>query len=308
MDAPPSVLDRSVRLRELKVCRVRPKSDMDLEDLITELTSPDCAIETLDVVVTAYFYVYDGLRERFATAIGGSKSLKSVEITAPRPTLDAVKLCELLKSNEVLESFKFASPQRDHLQRLDSECWFDMLRENTKLRCLKLPSFYWEPNKLNKLLAVFSPDEASGHQDNKTLTTLEFCLVWPEQANDVANMLLTNRTIQQLSLKAIDIPADIIHVLQAFEGNNILQMLDLSRCLGVQEEQKLFDAILNCLQTNPWLHLNLEHTPLSKSGRRFSIIQQKLDQNMLFWRSWNQELVQSNGMRLFLCGSPRAGK
>jgi hypothetical protein len=158
------------------------------------------------------------------------------------------------------------------------------------------------------LLAVFSPDAATGHQDNKTLTTLEFCLVWSEQANDVANMLLTNRTIQQLSLKGIHVPAHIIHVLQALEGNNILRMLDLSRCLGVKEEQKLFDVILNCLQTNPWLHLNLEDTPLSKSGRRFSIIQQKLDQNTLFLRSWNQELVQSNGMRLFLCGSPRAGK
>jgi hypothetical protein len=306
MDVPPLVQDRSVRLRELKVCRVRPKSDTDLEDLITELTSPDCAIETLDVVLTDYSY--DGLEEQFATAIGGSNSLKSVEITSPRRLLYAVKLCELLKSNEVLESFKFAFLQRDHLLRVDSECWSDMLRENTKLRCLKLPSYYWQSNTLNKLLAVFSPDAATGHQDNKTLTTLEFCLVWSEQANDVANMLLTNRTIQQLSLKGIHVPAQIIHVLQALEGNNILRMLDLSRCLGVKEEQKLFDAILNCLQTNPWLHLNLEDTPLSKSGRRFSIIQQKLDQNTLFLRSWNQELVQSNGMRLFLCGSPRAGK
>jgi hypothetical protein len=76
----------------------------------------------------------------------------------------------------------------------------------------------------------------------------------------------------------------IIHVLEALEGNNILRMLDLSKCLGVKEEQKFFDTILNCLQTNPWLHLNLENTPLSKSGRKFSIIQQKLDQNTLFLR------------------------
>jgi hypothetical protein len=97
-------------------------------------------------------------------------------------------------------------------------------------------------------------------------------------------MILTNRTIQQqLSLKGIHVPTHIIHVLRALEGNNILPVLDLSRCLDVKEEQKLFDAILNCLQTNPWLHLNLEDTPLSKSGRKFSIIQQKLDQNTLFF-------------------------
>ncbi|KAH9542048.1 hypothetical protein CY35_14G094900 [Sphagnum magellanicum] len=112
-------------------------------------------------------------------------------------------------------------------------------------------------------------------------------------------MLLTNRTIQQQpSLKGIHVPTHIIHVLRALEVNNILRVLDLSRCLDVKEEQKLFDAILNCLKTNPRLHLNLEDTPLSKSGHRFSIIQQKLDQNTLFLRSWNQELVQSNGMRI----------
>jgi hypothetical protein len=54
MDARPLVQDRSVRLRELKICRVQPKSDRHLEDLITELTSPDCAIETPDVVAKAY--------------------------------------------------------------------------------------------------------------------------------------------------------------------------------------------------------------------------------------------------------------
>jgi hypothetical protein len=54
MDARPLVQDRSVRLRELKVCRVQPEIDRDLEDFIPKLTSPDCAIETPDEVVKAH--------------------------------------------------------------------------------------------------------------------------------------------------------------------------------------------------------------------------------------------------------------
>jgi hypothetical protein len=100
-------------------------------------------------------------------------------------------------------------------------------------------------------------------------------------------MLLTNRTIQQqqLSLKGIHVPTHIVHGLRALEGNNILRVLDLSRCLDVKEKQKLFDPIVELLANQSLAALKLGRYSLVK----FSIIQQKLDQNTLFLRSWNQE-------------------
>jgi hypothetical protein len=77
----------------------------------------------------------------------------------------------------------------------------------------------------------------------------------------------------------------------------------------VKEEQKLFDPILNCLQTNPWMHLNLEDIlPCQKVAADFLSFNKSWIKINCFLKSWNQDLVQSNGMRLFLCGSPRAGK
>jgi hypothetical protein len=111
--------------------------------------------------------------------------------------------------------------------------------------------------------------------------------------------------------RALFLPEDIIILLQALEKNNTLRLLDLSGCSAVQERQDLYDAILNCLETKPSLHLNLQDTPLSESESRFTTIQQKLQQNAKFreaFGNWNSQLVNSTGARVFLCGSPRAGK
>jgi hypothetical protein len=85
-------------------------------------------------------------------------------------------------------------------------------------------------------------------------------------------------------------------------------LLDLSGCSAVEGDQNVYDAILNCLNTRPWLHLNLQNTPLSRVDYRFSIIQLELDRNAEFVKNWNPSLVSSKGARVFLCGPPRAGK
>jgi hypothetical protein len=59
------------------------------------------------------------------------------------------------------------------------------------------------------------------------------------------------RNVDQSKLK------DIIHLLQAFGGNNVHQSFDLSNYIIILEEQEFFDTIFNYLQTNLWLHLNL---------------------------------------------------
>jgi hypothetical protein len=156
------------------------------------------------------------------------------------------------------------------------------------------------------LSGVLSRDAATGLQ--ATLKTLLLFVEGSEQAQVVANMLRTNRTIRELGISSFPLKSnDIIQILlEALEGNNVLRLLDLSRCY-VPEEQEVFATILNRLQNNPWLHLDLRGTLLSRS-LRFSIIQHKLDENALLFKSWNPSLVKSNGARLFLCGSPRAGK
>ncbi|CAK9276769.1 unnamed protein product [Sphagnum jensenii] len=166
------------------------------------------------------------------------------------------------------------------------------------------------------LSAIFSPNEASDNQANETLTLR---LVLPlHMVNSIATILRSNQTIRELVLLSshggppfVTSSEDIVILLKALEQNNTLRLLDLSGCSAVKERQDIYDAILNCLETKPWLHLNLQDTPLSKSESRFTTIQQKLQKNAEFqaaFGNWNSPLVNSTGARVFLCGSPRAGK
>jgi hypothetical protein len=167
----------------------------------------------------------------------------------------------------------------------------------------------------NDLSAAFFPNEASDNQANETLTLR---LVLPlHVVRSIATILPSNRTIRELVLRQQDrqrhvtFSKGIVILLQGLEKNNTLRLLDLSGCSAVQERQDLYDAILNCLETKPWLHLNLQNTPLSKWKSRFTTIQQKLQHNAKFreaFGNWNSRLVNSTGARVFLCGSPGAGK
>ncbi len=295
-DAPALAGDRTVRLLK----------GTDVEDLIAELRSPACALESL--VLEGYHKLTQGIKKRLTIAVGGSKSLKSFKCTRYASSMiDRDKLWEFLKSNEVLESLDIEGHNIFRIMST-SQSLCDMLRENTKLSSLRLPDARWKVSELKELSGVLSRDAATGLQANETLKTLVLFVEDSEQAEVVANMLRTNRTIRELAIRSFWLKSkDIVQILlEALEGNKVLRLLDLSGCY-VREEQEVFDTILNRLQNNPWLHLNLRGTLLSRS-LRFSIIQQKLDQNALLFKSWNPSFVKSNGARLFLCGSPRAGK
>jgi hypothetical protein len=258
---------------------------------------------------------------------------------------DLTELAGVLRSQSLLEQLSIEFHDGDRLLRL--ETIFRMLAVNKNLRCLELTCnhnmFFNEfTNKFavdNALSAVFSRNEGSDHRANETLTRLVLPL---DLITTIATILRSNQTIQELVLtekkprdeiviasrpaivprmlvrtKSIHIvgalspPECIVILLQTLEKNNTLKLLDLSGCSAVQERQDLYDAILNCLETKPWLHLNLQDTPLSKSESRFTTIQQKLQQNAKFreaFGNWNPQLVNSTGARVFLCGSPRAGK
>jgi hypothetical protein len=295
-DAPALARDRTVLLRK----------GTDVEDLIAELNSPACALEAL--VLEAHHELPQEVRELLTIAVGGSKSLKSFKCAGyTYSTMIDDKLWELLKSNEVLESLDM---EEGNIFRnwSTSKSLCDMLRENTKLSSLRLPYARWTVSELKELSGVLSRDAATGLQANETLKTLLLVVQDSEQTEVVANMLRTNRTIRELAIENFPLGTnDIVQILlEALEGNSVLRLLNLSGCY-VPEEQEVFDTILNRLQNNPWLHLDLRDTGLS-SSLRFSIIQQKLDENALLFKSWNPSLVKSNGARLFLCGSPGAGK
>jgi hypothetical protein len=358
----------------------------DLEKLIAELTSPYCTLEALKVEKgqsVKFSAIFKGgeIRERFASALGASKTLKSLDVAFCSDMLNVDDLCTLLESNKVLKSltvciqfagsFSVASPEDTSLSimlkrnstlkqlriaQFDNEYWhpiqlatvlsqslleqltiefydwewllyreriFEVLAENTNLRSLELIctkeifSTYDIPldEVENALSAVFSRNEASDHQANETLTRLALpmhCVI------PIAAILRSNRTIRELVLTKTYFrrdstvsPEDIVTLLEALQQNYTLRLLDLSGCSAVQERQDLSDAILNCLEAKSWLHLNLQDTPLSESDSRFPTIQQKLQQNEKFreaFGNWNPQLVNSTGARVFLCGSPRAGK
>jgi hypothetical protein len=380
----------------------------DLEELIAELTSPYCTLEALRVERKHFeaFVFVEGyqIRERFASALGASKTLKSLDVAFCSDMLKVDDLCTLLQSNEVLKSLRVCSrfaesrpvagrytslrvmlEQNSTLKRLgiahlDGEYWdltelagvlgsqslleqlsielhtsvgvlrlekiFEMLAVNTNLRCLELTCnrnrFFNELNFQavdNALSAVFTRIEGSHHQANKTLIRLVLPL---DLVTAIATILPANQTIRELVLTdkkprdeldtasrraivrhlflrtkstnavgSLYAPDCIVILIRALEENSTLRLLDLSGCSAVEERQYVYDAILNCLETKPWIHLNLQDTPLSKSRSRFTTIQQKLQQNAKFreaFGNWNPQFVNSTGARVFLCGSPRAGK
>jgi hypothetical protein len=235
---------------------------------------------------------------------------------------DLTELAGVLGSQSLLEQLTIESQGWDRLLHL--ETIIEMLAVNKNLRCLELKcNITWclneLPNKFavdNALSAVFSRNEGSDHKANETLTRLVLPLDLVATAT-IATILHSNQTIRELVLLSphggpiLTSPEDIVILLKAFEQNNTLRLLDLSGSSAVREQQDLYDAILNCLETKPWVHLNLQHTPLSESESRFTTIQQKLQQNAKFreaFGNWNTQLANSTGARVFLCGSPRAGK
>jgi hypothetical protein len=286
------------------------QDETDVEHLITELTSPRCALESLHVKGD-HERLTEVLTERLTNAVGRSKSLKSFKCSCHRSSMiDWDTLWELLKSNDVLESLDI-----EEVRMWSSEGLCDMLRENTKLRSLRLPDAWPSLSHLKELSGVLARDAATGLardaatglRANETLQTLALTVPHFEHAEFVANMLRTNRTIRQLAIRSHLFPSNhVVPLLEALEGNSVLLLLDLSRC-DVPKDEQVFDTILNLLQTKPWLHLNLRGTPLSSSPR-FSIIQEKLDQNELIFQHRRPNLVESKCVRLFLCGPPGAGK
>ncbi|CAM6079270.1 unnamed protein product [Sphagnum tenellum] len=291
MEAPALGRDRTVLLQD----------ETGVEHLITELTSPWCALESLHVEGT-HEQITEVLRERLTIAVGGSKSLKSFKCTFRKSSLiDWDRLWRLLKSNNVLEILDIEA-----VGVWSSENLCDMLRENTKLSSLRLPDAWWPINDLKGVSDVLSRD-ATGLQANQTLQKLALSIPHSEQAEVVTNMLRTNQTIRELAIRSNRLESyHVVPWLEAVEGNNVLLLLDLS-CCDVPDQEQVFDTILNLLQTKPWLHLNLRGTPLSSSPR-FSIIQEKLDQNELLFEHRDPNLVKSKCVRLFLCGPPGAGK
>jgi hypothetical protein len=327
----------------------------DLEELIAELTSPSCTLEALKVEkgegVEPLAFVEGGeIRERFASALGASKTLKSLDVAFCSDMLKVDDLCTLLQSNEVLKSLRVCSrfaesrsvaggytslrvmlEQNSTLKRLgiahlDRERWdltelagvvrsqslleqltidfhdgdgllhletiFEMLAVNKNLRCLEVtcnPDMFFSKSTNiipvdTALTAVFSRNEGSDHQANETLTRLVLPL---DLVTSIGTILPSNQTIRELVLtdkkprdklvttsrvaffsqtsghtlyaKTFYVsPEGIVILLRALEKNYTLRLLDLSGCSVVQEQQEVYDAILNCLKTKPWLHLNLQ--------------------------------------------------
>jgi hypothetical protein len=280
----------------------------DLEELIAELTSPSCTLEALkvekgeDVEPLAY-----EIRKRFASALGASKTLKSLDVAFCSDMLKVDDLCTLLQFNEVLKSLTICS-RFAHSRSVEGRYTSlrVMLEHNSTLERLVIAHLYgmlWDLTELAGGLGSIRELVLAESSPSTTATRTKF---WGISGIASGIFELSGSLDRWVNGSEC-----IVDLLQALEKNNTLRLLDLSGCSAVQERQDLYDAILNCLETKPWLYLNLQDTPLSKRKSRFTTIQQKLQQNATFWesfRNWNPQLVNSTGARVFLCGSPRAGK
>jgi hypothetical protein len=292
--------------------------------------------------LTVCTVIADRMSQVVGRMLEKNKTLKHLQIVNSLGNCwDLADLARVLQSHSTLEQLTVDSFFGE-LENIESI--FKMLEENTKMNRLDLrigvANRSWAPHAssmlqknctltaltllgapgtrlgrktLSHVLSPFCGDATTGKQANNTLTKLQLT-VYSEELQVLANMLCKNRTIRELLIHSVSKnyvqfgPEDIVYLLDALEGNNTLRLLDLSGCSAVEGDQNVYDAILNCLNTRPWLHLNLQNTPLSRVDYRFSIIQLELDRNAEFVKNWNPSLVSSKGARVFLCGPPRAGK
>jgi hypothetical protein len=244
--------------------------------------------------------------------------LKSLDVAFCSDMLKMDNLCTLLQSNEVLKSLTVCSRFAESPVGRGYTFLQVMLVHNSTLERLVIAHLYGLGSELTQL--------AGGLGSIRELVLAEISPSTPGEVRYLSGILHESPPARSSELHPSKLMVDwIVIFLQALKTNNTLRLLDLSGCSAVKEQQHVYDAILNCLETKPWLHLNLHDTPLSKSASRFPTIQQKLQQNATFreafgnWNpqlvnysygrgNWNPQLVNSTGARVFLCGSPRAGK
>jgi hypothetical protein len=332
-----NVLGKSKSLKALDISFC---SDFLMVDKLCKLLQCNEVLESLRVCTV----IADQMSQVAGRMLEKNKTLKHLQIVNSfRNCWDLADLPRLLQAHSTLEQLTVDS----FLGRLQNiESIFKMLEGNTKMNHLDLrirgghgswarhassmlqknctltaltvlgaPGTRFGTETLSHVLSPFCGDATTGKQANNTLTKLQLTVCDSEEVQVLANMLCTNRTIRELLIHSFSKnyvqlgPEDIVYLLsKALEGNNTLRLLDLSGCSAVKGDQNVYDAVLNCLNTRPWLHLNLQNTPLSRIDYRFSIIQQELDRNAGFFKSWNPSLVSSKGARVFLCGPPQAGK
>ncbi len=329
-----NVLGKSKSLKALDISFC---SDFLMVDKLCKLLQYNEVLESLRVCTVIADQVVGRMLEK-------NKTLKHLEIVNSAGNCwDLADLARLLQAHSTLEQLTVDSFWGG-LQNIESI--FKMLEGNTKMNRLDLriggghgswarhassmlqknctltaltvlaaPRTRFGRETLSHVLSPFCGDATTGKQANNTLTKLQLTVCDSEEVQVLANMLCTNWTIRELLIHSFSKnyvqlgPEDIVYLLsKALEGNNTLRLLDLSGCSAVKGDQNVYDAVLNCLNTRPWLHLNLQNTPLSRIDYRFSIIQQELDRNAGFFKSWNPSLVSSKGARVFLCGPPQAGK
>jgi len=132
----------------------------DLEELIAELTSPSCTLEALKVekgegVESSAFVEGGGIRERFASALGASKTLKSLDVAFCSDMLKVDDLCTLLLSNEVLKSLTVCSRFAESRPVAGGYTSLRvMLEQNSTLKRLGIAHLDWERWDLTELAAV----------------------------------------------------------------------------------------------------------------------------------------------------------
>jgi hypothetical protein len=331
-----NVLGKSKSLKALDISFC---SDFLMVDELCKRLQSNGVLESLTVCTV----IADQMSEVAGSMLEKNKTLKHLQIVNSNGNCwDLADFARVLQSHSRLEQLTVDS----FFGRLENiESIFKMLEENTKMNRLDLrigrAHGSWAPHAssmlqknctltaltllgapgtrlgretLSHVLSPFSGDATTGKQANNTLTKLQLTVCNSEELQVLANMLSKNRTIRELLIHSVSKnyvqfgPEDIVYLLDALEGNNTLRLLDLSGCSAVKGDRNVYDAILNCLNTRPWLHLNLQNTPLSRVDYRFSIIQLELNRNAEFVKNWNPSLVSSKGARVFLCGPPRAGK
>jgi len=227
-------------------------------------------------------------------------------------TVAANVLAKMLQNNSSLKELSF---RPTHDARYSVDGFAEALETNHTLEHLRLKGRFLNLQRLLQPLTV----DANGQQSNATLLKLtlqESNFVKQDDmqfhtsiVNPLTKMLQSNSSLKELNLSYTGgfTESDVCALIKSLQNNHSLEVLNFSWCQGVRGS--VFPAIMDMLVVNKTLKdIGLESTALEREGKT-EVVKKEFEKNAVYMSLLNElPVAKATSARVFLCGSPYAGK
>ncbi|KAG6553155.1 hypothetical protein Mapa_005214 [Marchantia paleacea] len=227
------------------------------------------------------------------------------------------KLFKSLRENCTLKELDLRYVNFSDTEGFDDGAWRelqDLVRTSAMLKSLSIVHSLYKEISPTNLVGLCKALESTRSVKALRLDALKMDKD-AEQA--LAKYIEGNKFLEELSLRNCDVE-NLEDLFLSLRTNTKLQELDLENCSGLNDEA--FKALMSALQVNTSIQkIELDRTSWQKEGKgalvRNELLQmERRERYMKVMReNWGadvkvEDLTKSKYGRLFLCGSPKAGK